>query len=121
MRLQLLAVAGKFPGEGGYKDGRFGSPADAGDLTANLGRMPLLRCKEGSIGQSSAINFYLATELGLMGKSTYEQAQILAMQEHLKELKAANRELLPRGAVPSEDYNEKWFEGGAERPRSSSQ
>ena len=35
----LLAIAGKFPGDD-YTDGRYSEPT--GDLTANLGRVPIL-------------------------------------------------------------------------------
>mmetsp|Transcript_30404 Transcript_30404/g.41639 ORF Transcript_30404/g.41639 Transcript_30404/m.41639 type:complete len:236 (+) Transcript_30404:54-761(+) len=106
---KLLAIAGKFPGD--YEDGRYSSPPE--NLTANLGRMPLLSVGDQSVGQSAAINFYLATELGLMGSSTIEAAQILSISEHLKEMMTAFRTLVPYGQEPTEEALEKWFSSGA--------
>lgn len=39
--------------------------------------MPILETEEGSIGQSAAINYYVATECGLMGKTPF---QVLLVQ-----------------------------------------
>ncbi|RYY86126.1 hypothetical protein EON63_06250 [archaeon] len=69
----LLAIAGKFPGD--YVDGRYNE--STGTLTHNLGRMPVLEVGGESVGQSAAINFYLASELGLMGSSNLEAAHII--------------------------------------------
>jgi len=105
----MLAIAGKFPGD--YTDGRFSTPP--ADLEANLGRMPVIETPLGVIGQSAAINFYLASELGLMGSSTFEAAQIISISEHLKELVLAYRTVVPWGTQPTEEQNAKWFESGA--------
>jgi len=105
-----LAIGGKFPGD--YEDGRFSEPP-AG-LEANLGRMPVCSTPVGSIGQSTAINFYVASENGLMGSSVLEAAQILAVTEHVKELMAAWRSLVPYGTEPSAEKLETWFKTGAE-------
>ena len=94
-----LAIAGKFPGEG-YEDGRFSAPPEG--LEANLGRMPICATPEGSIGQSSAINFYVASECGLMGSNTLEAAQIISICEHVKELMTAFRNIVPWGQEPSQ-------------------
>jgi len=106
---QLLAIAGKFPGD--YEDGRFSAPPEG--LTANLGRMPVLSVGEDSIGQSAAINFYVASENGLMGSSTMEAAKIIMISEHLKELMTSYRKLVAFGAEPSEETLDKWFSSGA--------
>ena len=94
-----------------YTDGRYSVPD--GDLTANLGRMPLAVVGDASIGQSAAINYYLATECGLMGKSSLEAAQIISISEHLKEMNTAYRTIVPWGAEPSKDALDKWFDQGA--------
>jgi glutathione S-transferase len=52
------------------------------------------------LGQSVAINFYVASECGLLGQSNMEAAQILAIQEHLRELGTAYRSLAPYGVEP---------------------
>ena len=90
----MLAIAGKFPVscmsidiydqmslllnffQGDYVDGRFEGPT--GDLSANLGRMPLLTVGDQSVGQSAAINFYIASENGFLGNNNMEAAQIIA-------------------------------------------
>lgn len=118
----LLAIAGKFPGD--YVDGRYTTDTAKNptaqeyskiqdSLTMNLGRMPLLTVADESIGQSAAINFYLATELNLMGSSTIEAAQIIGLQEHLKELVAVFRGILPYGSEPTDEILDSFFEGGA--------
>eukprot|EP01039_Chlorochromonas_danica_P000623 gene623-678_t len=106
----LLAVAGKFAGD--YVDGRHENPT--GDLTHNLGRMPILQLGDGnSVGQSAAINYYLASELGLMGKNHLEAAHIIGVQEHLKEVITAYRTLAPWGVEPTTEALDKWFDTGA--------
>ena len=105
----LLAIAGKFPGD--YVDGRFSTPE--GDLTANLGRMPLLEKDGSSIGQSLAIYYYLASENGLMGKNSWEAAQILSIHEHIKEMLTSMRSLFPYGQEPLAEAVDKWFDQGA--------
>ena len=106
----LLAIAGKFPGTD-YEDGRFGAPPE--NLEANLGRMPVIIDGDASIGQSVAINYYIAAENGLLGSSNLEAAQILAICEHIKELVTAYRGLVPYGETPSDETISKWFTGGA--------
>lgn len=105
----LLALGGKFPGD--YKDGRYNAPT--GDLSWNLGRMPLLAVGSESVGQSGAINYYLAAELNLMGAGNMEGAQILSVAEHLKEMKTAYGKLAPYGVAPTAEVLEKWFNTGA--------
>lgn len=105
----LLAIAGKFPGD--YVDGRFDAPN--GDLTANLGRMPVVEVGDAVIGQSAAMNYFLAAENGLMGSNNLEAAQIIAVGEHLKEVGTAWRALVPYGTEPSAEALEKWFTEGA--------
>ena len=97
--------------QGDYEDGRFSSPT--GDLTANLGRMPVISTGDDIIGQSAAINFYISSENGLMGSSNLEAAQIISISEHLKELMTAFRALVPWGQEPSAEALDKWFDGGA--------
>lgn len=75
--------------------------------------MPVLKIGDESIGQSSAINFYLASEFGLMGSSTLEAAKIIAIEESVKELATAFRTLLPYGVTPTEELFNTWFDGGA--------
>lgn len=107
----MYAIAGKFPQEGAYTDLRTGEPS--GNLTANCGRMPVLEVNGEHIGQSTAINFYVASETGLMGANTLEAAKILAITEHLKEMNTAWRGLVAYGTEPSAEALDKWFNQGA--------
>ena len=103
----LFIDCNKYLYKGDYEDGRFSAPS--GDLSANLGRMPLVITQNNEcIGQSSAINFYVASESGLMGKSTLETAQIISISEHLKEMIEAFRKLVPWGTEPTSEALNKW-------------
>jgi glutathione S-transferase len=109
---QLLAIAGKFP-PADYDDRRVDNPADAGDLSANLGRMPVLRVGDVNIGQSAAINLYVAQVTGAMGKTPAEAAKIQNIAEHVAEMVRAYRVLCPYGSEPKAEDLDKWFSGGA--------
>jgi glutathione S-transferase len=106
---QLLAIAGKFPGD--YTDGRFEAPAEG--LDANLGRMPVIDVGSNSIGQSAAINFFIASENGLMGSNNLEAAQIISIQEHIKEMLTAYRTVTPYGSEPTPEQMDTWFNQGS--------
>jgi glutathione S-transferase len=62
---------------------------ESGDLDINLGRAPLLLVDGKPIGQSKAIERYLATQFGLMGNSDVESAQIDCIAEHCRDVKDA--------------------------------
>ena len=66
---------------------------ESGVLEQNLNRLPILHHNELILGQSSAINQYLAQLFGLMGTSIAEAAQIQAMVAHADDIKAAYRKL----------------------------
>lgn len=106
----LLAVAGKFPGQD-YEDGRFAATPEV--CAANLGRMPLLSQGDETIGQSAAINYYVAAENGLLGSSNLEAAKIISIGEHVKEMMTGFRLVVPWGTEPKEEELAKWFDGGA--------
>lgn len=125
----LLAIAGKFPVsvallcacccvlsdcnllQGDYTDGRFEEPE--GNLDANLGRMPLIQVGSHYVGQSAAINFFIASENGLMGRNHLEAAQIISIAEHVKELQTSYRTIVAWGVEPTEEHLIKWFESGS--------
>jgi glutathione S-transferase len=97
--------------QGDYEDGRYDSPPEG--LASNLGRMPVAQIGDETIGQSVAINFYIASENGLMGESALDAAKILSVGEHLKELMASYRTLVAYGDQPTEEASATWFETGA--------
>ena len=105
----MLSAAGKE-----YTDSRLSNPVDAGNTDANLGRMPICVAENGeAIGQSSAINFYVASVCNFMGQNTTEAGKIMAITEHVKEMNTAFRAICPYGAEPTNDILEKWFDSGA--------
>ncbi len=75
--------------------------------------MPVLNVGDESIGQSSAINFYLAAENGLLGSSNLEAAKIIGIEESIKEMQTAFRTLVPYGTIPTDEALDQWFTGGA--------
>jgi len=104
-----------------YVDGRYTTEApydnvksisDIKDtLDANMGRMPVLTVDDKiHIGQSAAINLYVAQELDMMGDSNEEAASIISISEHLKELKDS----APWGYfdTPTEEQLVEFFESG---------
>jgi len=105
----MLAIAGKFPGD--YTDNRNDSPPEG--LESNLGRMPVLQVGDNSVGQSAAINYYIASENGLLGNGTWEAAKIIAIYEHLKEMTTAWRSVAAYGTAMTPEQENKWFDEGA--------
>jgi glutathione S-transferase len=96
-----------------FDDIRRSSPAED-DLTANLGRLPVLVTAEGQvIGQSVAMWFYAASVAGLLGDNAADAARVLSVVEHTKEAGAAFRALVPYGQTPTEEALNKWFDEGA--------
>mmetsp|Transcript_7652 Transcript_7652/g.10986 ORF Transcript_7652/g.10986 Transcript_7652/m.10986 type:complete len:248 (+) Transcript_7652:80-823(+) len=75
--------------------GTFDSPSfkeakESGDLFMNLGRAPVLVTSEGAtIGQSKAIERFLARQMGLMGQTPTEEAVIDCVAEHCRDVKDA--------------------------------
>jgi len=80
-----------------FKDGKpdfstikrpeFDAAKASGELDASGGKVPLLTVDGGKIGQSKAIERYLAKALGLAGSSDVEAAQIDALAETVRDIK----------------------------------
>ena len=75
--------------------------------------MPVVTVGEANVGQSTAINYFVAVEHGLLGSNNLEAAQILSINEHMKEVFDAFHALVPYGSEPTEEALVKWFEQGA--------
>lgn len=69
----------------------------AGELAINMDRVPLLRVDSNgfTIGQSRAIERFLARRHGLFGVDEYEAAQIDAICEHVRDVKDAYGRAVP--------------------------
>merc|ERR1719401_1766112 len=86
----------------------FDAAKAAGDLDASGGKVPLLTVDgEFKIGQSKAIERYLATALGLAGSNAVETAQIDAVGETVRDIKDAYQK-----AKVDEESKEKFFSEG---------
>ena len=66
-----------------------------------LSRSALATVDGASIGQSVAINHFIAQHTGLLGANPVEASQILSFGEHIKELREAYAKLVPWGTEPS--------------------
>jgi glutathione S-transferase len=94
-----------------FDDQRLNANPTGSTLEANLGRMPVLQVEnKGTLGQSLAMYYYVASELGFNGSNNFEAAQILSISEHLRELDIAYRKLFPWGTTPDEAALKDFFE-----------
>ncbi len=102
--------------------GKMESPAfiaakEAGDLSMNLDRAPVLVTPEGvTIGQSKAIERFLAHRFGLMGDNNVDAALIDSIAEHCRDVKDAQTRkrfsmfVRDRSDEEKEEAQKEWFE-----------
>ena len=96
-----------------FTDGRHSEMT--GDDKCNLGRMPNIEVDGvGSIGQSAAINFYVASQCNLLGDNAFETAKIIELTEHLRELKKEWSDVVSWGTEPTEETLDQFFNEGGE-------
>mmetsp|Transcript_40574 Transcript_40574/g.108270 ORF Transcript_40574/g.108270 Transcript_40574/m.108270 type:complete len:243 (+) Transcript_40574:95-823(+) len=122
---RCLFVLAKMP----YEDRRFpmsfGTPGDfstikrpefdvakaGGELDASLGKVPMLEVGGKKIGQSKAIERFLARELGFVGASNVEAAQIEQLCETVIDFKAAYTKAKDvKDPEAKEKAVKKWFD-----------
>eukprot|EP00416_Gambierdiscus_australes_P015546 CAMPEP_0171072250 /NCGR_PEP_ID=MMETSP0766_2-20121228/10746_1 /TAXON_ID=439317 /ORGANISM="Gambierdiscus australes, Strain CAWD 149" /LENGTH=242 /DNA_ID=CAMNT_0011528819 /DNA_START=31 /DNA_END=759 /DNA_ORIENTATION=+ len=91
----------------------FDSAKASGFLDVALGKVPMLEVGKDKIGQSPAIERYLAREFGLMGESAIEGAHVDMLCEHINDFK---QEYLKVKGVSDASEKEaglkKWFDEG---------
>ncbi|CAJ1416137.1 unnamed protein product [Effrenium voratum] len=125
---RILFAVGQQAYEDAYEDVRlsltFGTPGDfstiqrpefdamkaKGELDVSLGKVPLLEVDGAKVGQSKAIERFVATQLGLMGSSPVEAAQIDQLGETVRDIKDAYQKV--RGTQGEEEKKkamDKWF------------
>lgn len=88
----------------------FDAAKAAGELDAALGKVPILEVDGVKIGQSKAIERFLARELGFMGGSAVEAAQVDQLAETVRDIKDAYQKV--RGLKDEDEKKaamEKWF------------
>jgi len=79
-----------------------------GTLACSMGKVPVLDVDGTKIPQSKAIERYVAKQLGMMGASPVEEAQIDAVLEHQRDLRDAYKKVddMPSGDDKTEKYKE---------------
>ncbi|KAG8458868.1 hypothetical protein KFE25_004202 [Diacronema lutheri] len=76
----------------------------SGALALNMGRAPLLELDDGrALGQSRAIERFVARSHGLFGGSEFEGAQIDAILEHTRDVRDAYGRAVPAFGAETED------------------
>lgn len=102
--------------------GKMESPAftaakESGKLAMNLDRAPVLVTPDGAtIGQSKAIERFLARRFGLMGSNEVEAAQIDCVAEHCRDVKDAQMRkrfsmfVKDKSEEEKEQAKQEWFE-----------
>ncbi|CAE7243684.1 GST [Symbiodinium natans] len=80
-----------------------------GELDISLGKVPLLEVDGKKIGQSKAIERYLAADFGMMGGSSVEAAQIDQLGETIRDLKDAYQKAKGVKEEEKAAAMEKWF------------
>jgi len=81
-----------------------------GQLDASMGKVPLLEVNGVKIGQSKAIERFLASQLGMMGSSPTEAAQVDQLGETVRDIKDAYQKA--RGIQDEAEKKtaiDKWF------------
>lgn len=73
-----------------FKSPAFEAAKESGELSANLNRAPVLVTPNGTtLGQSKAMERYLARKFGMMGSTPEEEAVIDCLAEHCRDVKDA--------------------------------
>ena len=76
----------------GMKTPGFEAAKSSGDLVANLNRAPVLEASGAVIGQSKAIERFVARRCGLMGADDVAAARVDCVAEHVRDVQAAMRD-----------------------------
>lgn len=73
--------------DGNYIRDEFNAYKDSGRLVANMHRAPVLIVGDAVIGQSKAIERYLAKRANFYGNNPIEEALIDSLAEHVRDIK----------------------------------
>mmetsp|Transcript_78146 Transcript_78146/g.171327 ORF Transcript_78146/g.171327 Transcript_78146/m.171327 type:complete len:229 (-) Transcript_78146:206-892(-) len=89
----------------------FTAMKEAGELDASMNKVPMLEVDGKKIGQSKAIERFLAREFGFMGADSVEAAQIDQLCETVIDFKNAYQKVKGiQDATEKEAAMKKWFE-----------
>lgn len=116
MILTFIQFCSAHPGK--FETPEFDAAKVTGELYANMNRVPVLITESGArIGQSKAIERYLATRFGLMGSSVEEAAMIDCIAENVRDIKDKWGKIRTIGGMGKQSDEKdaaikKWFEEG---------
>eukprot|EP01036_Dinobryon_divergens_P022639 gene22639-30917_t len=101
---------------GGFETVEFSAAKSAGDFFANMDRVPLLVVNDKIIGQSKAIERYIANKCNLMGNNDEDRGIIDCITENVRDIKDKWGKIRMLGGFGSSPEKEaaisKWFNGG---------
>ncbi|CAE8609651.1 unnamed protein product [Polarella glacialis] len=80
-----------------------------GEFDAAMGKVPVLECGGVKIGQSKAIERFVAKKVGLMGSNEIEEAQIDMLCCHTVDIKDAYKAAKAAGKDDMDAAMKKWF------------
>ena len=80
-----------------------------GEFDAALGKVPVLEYQGVKVGQSKAIERFVAKKVGMMGSSDIEELQIDSLTCHIVDIKDAYKAAKEAGKDDNEAAMKKWF------------
>jgi glutathione S-transferase len=92
-----------------YDTPQFNAAKFQGQLVANMDRAPILTADGVTIGQSKAIERYVARVCGLMGSSELEASQIDCIAEHVHDIKEKWAKIKALQGADREAAETKWY------------
>ncbi|RYG62542.1 hypothetical protein EON64_17675 [archaeon] len=104
--------------EGGFEVSEFSEAKAAGAFRVNMDRLPILEVGDSGlqIGQSRAIERYISSRCGLLGRSAEESALVDCVAENVRDIKDRWARIRSAGGfAPNSEKDtltERWFNGG---------
>jgi glutathione S-transferase len=90
----------------------FDAAKEKGEFDAALGKVPILEVDGVKVGQSKAIERFVARKCGMMGDNEIEDFQIDALACHITDIKDAFNKAKNVAAEEKEESLKKWFAEG---------
>lgn len=89
---------------GGFDTPEFIAAKVDGSLAVNMDRVPLLLVNGRPLGQSRAIERYIAAQCGMLGRDDFESAEITCIVENVKDIKEKwGKVRMTGGFAPSDE------------------
>lgn len=88
----------------------FDKAKEAGELKAGMGKVPMLEVGGVKVGQSKAIERFVAKKVGMFGANDIQSAQIDALCSNVIDIKDAYKAAKEAGKDDKEAAMKKWFD-----------